>query len=261
MTQLSQSERRAAILDLIQKKGVVHAADLCEQFAVSDMTIRRDLRDMDREGLLRRTHGGAVSKLGRSYEPPYLLRASHNREYKQSIGRKAAELIYDGDSIALDVGTTTLEIVYHLEGRHNLTIVTSSLPIANALAARCSLETDVRLVITGGIVRAGELSMIGGIAEQLYGQLRVDKAFIGIGGISLADGLTEYNIEDALVKRRIIRSAREVIVVADSSKLGQTTFVSVAPLDDMDTLITDIEADPAIVRALEQEGINVLQAI
>ncbi len=255
-----QSERRRRIIDLVQQEGQVTVADLCQMFGVSEMTIRRDLRDLDREGLLRRVHGGAVSNLGRSYEPPYRFRATRNVEAKQAIGRKAAEMIMDGDSIALDVGTTTLEIARALHGKRNLTIVTSSLPIANEIVANLSLETDVRLILTGGIVRAGELSMTGSIAEHTYSVLHVDKAFIGIGGISLEAGLTEYNLDDALVKQPLIEHARERIVVADGSKLGRTTFAFVAPLSAIDVLVTDRSAPQDIVQALRSAGIQVVLA-
>ena len=120
-----QSDRRRMIVELVQESGSKTVAELCELFDVSEMTIRRDLRDLDREGALRRVHGGAVSSLGRSYEPPYTLRSTRNAEIKRAIGKKAAELILDGDSIALDVGTTTLEIAQALQGKQNLTILTA----------------------------------------------------------------------------------------------------------------------------------------
>jgi DeoR/GlpR family transcriptional regulator of sugar metabolism len=224
------------------------------------MTIRRDLRDMDREGVLRRVHGGTVSNLGRSYEPAYRLRSTRNAEKKQAIGHRAAELIVDGDSIALDVGTTTLEIAGALHGKHNLTLITASLPIANEVIANLSLTSDVRLILTGGIVRAGELSMTGHIAAQTYSDFHVDKAFIGVGGLSLEDGLTEYNLEDALVKKIMIQNAQQRIVVADSSKFGRTTFTSVAQLSMVNTIVTDEEIPKEIHTALQEMGIEVLIA-
>lgn len=253
-----QAERHKAILEIVIQQGMVSVAELCEKFGVSDMTIRRDLSEMAREGLLRRVHGGAVSQLGRSYEPPYLLRSQKNRAVKQRIGQAAAALIYDGDNIALDVGTTTLEIARALQDQRSLTIVTASLPIANELAARFSLESDIRLILTGGIVRAGELSMVGDFTEHVYRILHVDKVFLGIGGVSLSDGLTEYNLEDAMVKQTLLASANQKIVVADSSKLGQTTFVSVGPLSEIDTVITDSFAPSGFVEGLQALGIEVV---
>jgi DeoR/GlpR family transcriptional regulator of sugar metabolism len=255
-----KAERQRKILELIARNNRVTVADLVTFFEVSEMTARRDLADLAREGLLRRVYGGAMSSLGRSYEPPYLLRTTTNLTLKQAIGKAAARIISDGDSVALDVGTTTLEIVRALEGKANLTVVTASLPVANEIISRFSLDSDVRLILTGGIVRSGEMSMIGQFAARTYSELHVDKAFIGIGGISPKDGLTEYNLDDALVKRALIASADQVIVVTDGSKFGRTTFAQIAPLTEIDTLITDQSAEEQMVAQLEHMGIEVIIA-
>jgi DeoR/GlpR family transcriptional regulator of sugar metabolism len=251
-------ERHRKILDVIAEEGRITVAQICEMFSVSEMTARRDLRILDRQGLLRRVHGGAVSSLGRSYEPPYNLRVTQAVEVKQAIGRKAAEMVIEGDSIALDVGTTTLEIARALKDKHNLTIITASLTIANEIASQFSLGSDVRLILTGGILREREFSMIGHIAERAYRDLHVDKAFIGIGGLDLKEGLTEYNLEDALVKRPLLQSARKRIVVAEGSKLGRITFATIGPLSAIQTLITDRSAPEDITAELENMGIQVL---
>jgi DeoR/GlpR family transcriptional regulator of sugar metabolism len=229
-------------------------------FGISDMTARRDLNEMDRRGLLRRIHGGAVTNLGRSYEPPYQMRFTKHQSAKACIGARAAELIYDGDSIALDVGTTTLEIVKGLRGKRNLTIVTNSLQIANMIVDNLSLEVNARLILTGGVVRPQELSMIGDMSERAYQGFHVDKAFIGIGGISLEDGLTEYNLEDASIKRMLVASAREKIVVADSSKFGVTTFASVAPLKSVDRIVTDAAVPLDMIEKIQNMGVEVIVA-
>ena len=255
-----QSERRRRILEIVQQSGSKTVAELCGLFDVSEMTIRRDLRDLDRDGALRRVHGGAVSNLGRSFEPAYPIRSTRNIELKEAIGRKAAELVVEGDSIALDVGTTTLEIAKALHGKRNLTILTASIPIANEIVSNRSLTSDVRLILTGGIVRSGELSMIGHIATGTYSVYHVDKAFIAVGGISLEDGLTEYNIDDALVKESLIQSAHQNIVVADSSKFGRTTFTSVAPLSLVNTIITDSQISTETLHSFQDSGIEILIA-
>jgi DeoR/GlpR family transcriptional regulator of sugar metabolism len=252
-----QAERRGEILETLREEGKVAVPELCERFHVSEMTIRRDLRDLDREGLLRRVHGGAIFSLGRSYEPPYQLRATDSSEAKQAIGRSAADMIFDGDSIALDIGTTTFEIARSIRDKRNLTIVTASLPIAFEITSNVSLNSDVRLILTGGIVRPGELSMIGHLADHVYREFHVDKAFVGIGGLSLEAGLTEYNLEDALVKRPLLETAHQKIVVADGSKFGRTTFVSIGPLSAIDTVITDETAPKDMVQALQDLGIQV----
>jgi DeoR/GlpR family transcriptional regulator of sugar metabolism len=257
---LMRADRRRKILELITQNGQVSVTDLIEMFQVSEMTARRDLADLAREGLLRRVHGGATINLGRSYEPPYPLRTTEQITAKQAIGKAAAALIQDGDSVAFDVGTTTLEIARSLTGKQNLTIVTASLPIANEIVSRYALGADMRLLLTGGIVRAGELSMVGEFAAHAYHHLHVDKAFIGIGGISRQHGLTEYNLDDALVKRAIIATASQVIIVADSSKFGRTTFAHVAPLKAVKTIVTDRHADLALTKQLQDMAIEVIFA-
>lgn len=257
---MNAAERHNKIVEFVLEKGQVNISDICEMFGVSEMTARRDLNALDRQGLLRRIHGGAITNLGRSYEPSFQTRTVKNQKAKAMIGHKAAELIYDGDSIALDVGTTTLEIVQGLKGKRNLTIVTSCLQIANKVVDQLSLDIDARLILTGGIIRPRELSMIGPIAEMVYEDLHVDKAFIGIGGISLEDGLTEYNIEDTQIKKVLIRSAREKIVVADGSKFGVTTFASVAPLTAVDKVVTDESAPVDMVEQVRKKGVDVILA-
>lgn len=254
-------DRHQKVVDFVMEKGSVSIQDICKIFGISEMTARRDLNELDRQGMLRRVHGGATASLGRSYEPPFPTRASKNQLAKTAIGLKASTLIYDGDSIALDVGTTTLEIVPGLVGKRNLTIITSCLQIANLVVDKLSLEIDARLILTGGIVRPRELSLVGAIPERVFMEFHVDKAFIGIGGISLEDGLTEYNLEDAQIKQMLIRSAREKIVVADGSKFGVTTFSSVAPLTAIDKIVTDKDAPREIVEKIREAGVEVIPAI
>jgi DeoR/GlpR family transcriptional regulator of sugar metabolism len=253
---MTATERRQRIIERIETEGSIAVADLSRRFAVSEMTIRRDLRALENEGLLRRVYGGAISARGRGYEPPYLVRAAKQGGDKQRIGQRAAELVYDGDSIALDVGTTTLEVARHLKGKQNLTIITASLPIANELVN----HPGIRLIITGGILRDGELSMVGHLAERSLRDVHVDKAFVGIGGISLEAGLTEFNLEDALVKRAMIACAAECIVVADSSKFGCTAFAAVAPFSQVRTIVTDVGLGDEMVARLRAANIELILA-
>jgi DeoR/GlpR family transcriptional regulator of sugar metabolism len=253
-------DRKNKILEHIAEHGNIKIQEICDMFSISDMTARRDLNDLDRRGLLRRIHGGAVANLGRSYEPPFQTRSSKNELRKKSIGKKAADMIYDGDSISLDVGTTTLEVARQLSTKRNLTIVTNCLQIANLLVGTLSLEVDARLIITGGIVRPRELSMIGNIPEDVYHKFHTDKAFIGIGGISLENGLTEYNIEDSQIKKVLLRNSLEKIIVADSSKFGVTTFNTVGPLEAADTIVTDSGAPTDMLEEIKDMGINVILA-
>ena len=167
-------------------------------------------------------------------------------------------MVLDGDSIVLDVGTTTMEIARGLVDQRNLTIITASLQIANEIISKFSLDHDIRLILAGGIVRAGELSMIGHIAQETFSQFQVDKAFIGVGGINIKSGLTEYNLEDALVKKPLLMTAKQKIVVAEGEKLGRSVFATIGPITNIDTIITDISASPKIVRSFRDIGIEVI---
>ena len=247
-------ERHQIIIDLLNANGAITVADLVARFDVSEMTVRRDLKVLERQGHLQRVHGGAVSSRGRSYEPPFLTRSGKNQSQKERIGKLAASLVNNGDSIALDVGTTTLEFCRYLEVKNNLTIITPSFRAASHLAE----QPGIRVILTGGILRPGELSMVGYLVECTFREFFVDKLFLGIGGIDLEAGLTEFNSEDALVKKAMLRSAKEVIVVADASKVGQIAFAAVAPLDVVDILITDDSLSPAVQSKLEDLNIQVL---
>lgn len=257
---MKAAKRHSSIIELVVQSGQITIPDICDLFGVSEMTARRDLNELDRKGLLRRVHGGAIANLGRSYEPSFQTRAVKNQSSKTAIGLKAAELVYDGDSIALDVGTTILEMVPGLRGKRNLTIVTSCLQVATKVVDQISLEIDARLILTGGIVRPRELSMIGSIPEHVYQDLHVDKAFIGIGGVSLEDGFTEYNLEDTQIKRMLIRSAREKIVLADGAKFGVTTFASVAALTAIDKIVTDRSAPLEMIEQIHRQGVEIILA-
>jgi DeoR/GlpR family transcriptional regulator of sugar metabolism len=221
------------------------------------MTIRRDLHDLEQSGHVRRVHGGAIRDLGRSYEPPYRLRSANLSEPKDRIAARAAELVLDGDSIALDIGTTTYAMIPYLKNKKNLTIVTASLRIAYAIATQFKLESDVRLIVTGGIVRAGELSMIGALADYTYDHFNLDKAFVGVGGIHLDRGFSEYNIEDNQVKKSLIASAKECVVLADHSKLDRVALAHVADLKDVSAIVTDRQLSLAYAKQLAKIGIKV----
>jgi DeoR/GlpR family transcriptional regulator of sugar metabolism len=253
-----KEERYQKILEIIATDGKITVGDIVRFFGVSDMTARRDIKLLEQSGLLRQVHGGAISNLGRSYEPPYSIRSSQATQAKKAIGKAAAEMVLNGDSIVLDVGTTTMEVARALVDRRSLTIITASLPIANEIISKFSLENDIRLILTGGIVRARELSMIGHIAQETFSQFQVDKAFIGVGGINIKSGLTEYNLEDALVKKPLLKTARQKIVVAEGKKLGRSVFATIGPITDIDTIITDITASEDQVRSIRDIGIEVI---
>jgi DeoR/GlpR family transcriptional regulator of sugar metabolism len=249
---MNAKERHKVILQMIEDRGAVTVAELCDLFEVSDMTIRRDLSQLESADLVRRIYGGAINARGRGYEPPLLTRAHESLAAKQAIGAFAATLVNEGDSIALDVGTTTLEMARNLSRLRNVTILTASLPIANVLVD----YPDIRVILAGGILRREEHSMIGSIAEATFRSFHVDKAFIGIGGIDLDAGLTEYNMDDARVKEHLIRSGQRRILLVDSGKFGRTKFVNVAALEDIEEIVTDDALDDDYRAILHEKGIR-----
>jgi DeoR/GlpR family transcriptional regulator of sugar metabolism len=249
-------ERHQIILNILENRGSVQVTDLVSQFDVSEMTIRRDLDVLERKGLLRRVHGGAVSDWGRSYEPPFLSRSTTHQEEKAYIGKMAAELVRSGDSMTLDVGTTTLEVARNLADKQNLTIITPCFQIASLLCENPS----IRLILTGGILRHSELSMVGHLAERVFDEFYVDKLFLAAAGVDFDSGLTEYNLEDTLVKHAMIRTAKQVILVTDSSKFNRVAFTAIAPIDVIDTVVTDRSVAPSIVSKLKDLDIDVILA-
>jgi DeoR/GlpR family transcriptional regulator of sugar metabolism len=249
-------QRHQTIINLLEDLGAVTVSDLVKEFKVSEMTIRRDLDILENQGLLRRVHGGAVSRRGRSYEPPFMLRTSENLDNKIRISQAAANLIQNGDSITLDVGTTTLEIARHLQNKQDLTVITPSLQIANELIN----HPGIRLILTGGILRIGELSMVGHLAERIFEDFFVDKLFLGAGAVDLKTGVSEFNIEDALVKRAMVKSAKSVVLVADSSKFNQVAFTAIVPLSEIHTIITDKELDPHLATQIQAKGLELILA-
>ncbi len=253
MKTIISEDRIAFILREIEDHGSVSVVDLAQRLHVSDMTIRRDLADLEETGQVRRVHGGAVSARGRSFEPSIVLRQAESREAKAAIGKTAAELVADGDSIILDVGTTTMELAGFLVGRHNLTVITPSLSIASLLVS----QPDIRVILPGGIVRHGELSMTGDLTRKAFEGLFVDRLFLGVGAIDTRAGLTEYNWDDALVKQAMIESAKEVIVLADASKFGKVAFARVAPIQSIHQLVTDQTPPAAFQRVLDKAGVVV----
>lgn len=246
-------QRKKYILEEIEKRGSVTVLKLAHSLDVSDMTIRRDLTELEKVGLIRRIHGGAVNARGRGYEPPLALRSVENKLIKERIGCYAAELVAEGDSIALDIGSTTYEVAVGLREISNITIITPSIPIASIFFDR----SDVRLILPGGIVRPGETSLIGDIAKRTLRDLFVDRIFLGVGAVDSEAGLTEYNMDDTSIKQIMIRNAREVVVVADSSKFQKVAFTFICSFECIHHFITNERPPKPLLAALKEFDVNV----
>jgi DeoR family fructose operon transcriptional repressor len=177
-------------------------------------------------------------------------------EEKRRIAAAAAALVSSGDSVILDVGTTMLEMARNLLDKRNITVITPSLHIANLLTD----QPGIRLILTGGIVRNGELSLVGNLAVEAFRGFYVDKLFLGVGGIDFQAGLTEFNLEDSEVKKAMLRSAKETILVADASKFGRVAFAAIGPLSAVRRIVTDRSIDPVILARLKEERIETILA-
>lgn len=253
---MTREERHAITLEAVQATGRVRVSDLAARLSVSEMTVRRDLEDLEARGALTRVHGGAISNVSRSFEPGFAARGRLHAAAKQQIGTAAASLLRDGDTVIIDAGTTTLQVAENLRRDLRIRVMALSLHIADAVADL----PNVTLMIPSAQVRPFERSFVGPAAATMLGQLTFDTAFVTVGGVDPAAGLTEYDFDDAETKKAALRSARRKIVVADSSKLGAVAFVRLCQISEIDTLVTDAAAPPPVVRALRAAGVDVIQA-
>jgi len=256
MPSLLKEERQQLIQDAVQARRQVTVAQLSSRFDVSDVTIRRDLREMAEQGVLRRAHGGAVAVTPASIEPPVVHRMTQMEMCKKSIGQVAATLVPDGSSVFIGSGSTTAHVARHLVDHKDLTVITNAINIASALVA----ADDVTVVVTGGMMRNSELSLIGHIAEQSLREVRVDQVIMGIPAISLEAGLTSGYLPEVMTDRAIIEMASQLIIVADHTKFDKITSAYVAPVERITTLVTDSKAASGIITHLEKMGITVVVA-
>jgi DeoR/GlpR family transcriptional regulator of sugar metabolism len=224
---------------MVQRRGSVAVSELAAEFGCSEMTIRRDLDALGRDGVVRRTHGSAVTASLRADEKPYPVRAFEASDAKERIGRAVAALIADGETVALDAGTTTAEVGRALRGR-----AVTVMPLGIRTLVDLAYDEHVRLIAPGGDIRAGELVVTGDLAEVAFERLRFDTFVLGACGIDARNGVTTHRPADA--------SCARTIVVADQSKLGVVTFGHVCPLSAAERLVTD--APPGDTADLEAPG-------
>jgi DeoR/GlpR family transcriptional regulator of sugar metabolism len=256
MKKLLREERQSRILQEVQAHRQATAVELSQIFGVSEITIRRDLREMADEGLVRRTHGGAVTVQSSQSEPPVLQRMTYNQEYKKNIGRVAAGLVNDGETIFIGSGTTTSYLARNLRGKKNLTVVTNALNIGMELAT----ADGISVVVIGGMLRASELSMIGHIAEIALQEVRMDKVIIGIPAIHLEAGLSNDFLPEVMTDRALLSMAREIILIADHTKFGKVCSAYLAPITAISTLVTDPMTDQETLDKIRSMSVNVIVA-
>ncbi|MFB9377264.1 DeoR/GlpR family DNA-binding transcription regulator [Kineococcus gynurae] len=250
--------RQEVILDRVRAEGSVRVSDLVEHLGVSDMTVRRDIAELSRQGLVDRVHGGATSSQRRSSEEPgFAAKSSMQRTEKQAIGRLAASLVQPGAAVAISAGTTTVEVARALVDVADLTVVTNSPPVAEILYDPS--RRDRTVVLSGGI-RTPSDALVGPVAVRSLESLHVDHLFLGVHGISLRAGLTTPNLVEGDTDRALITAAESVVVVADSTKWGVVGLATIATLDEIDVLVTDSGLDPVARQVLAEYAGEVLYA-
>ncbi|QMU68374.1 DeoR/GlpR family DNA-binding transcription regulator [Streptacidiphilus sp. P02-A3a] len=247
---MSNSNRHRLIARVVMESGSATVPELAELTGASEMTIRRDLDTLAAQGALERVRGGARTLLLRGEEPPFALRAHEATDAKRRIAAEVARLITDGETVLLDSGTTCLEVARLLRGRQ-ITVMPLSLQAIHVLS---DAPAPTALMVPGGRPRSGEGALTGPLTLASLAALRFDTAVIGCCGLSAAEGLTAYDLDDAAVKKATIASARRVIAAADGSKLGHTAHAHVGASTVVHTLVTDTTAPADEVAALEEAG-------
>lgn len=263
---MQRTARWAALLDAVAAHGRVEIEPAAEQLGVSAATVRRDLDELAAQRLLVRTRGGAVSH-SVSYDLPMRYKTSQHSEEKEAIAAAAAAIVPPGGVVGLNGGTTTTEVARALvlrddpadaqsrdiEGTPQFTVVTNAVNIANELAVR----PQIKLVLTGGVVRSQTYELVGPLALPAIERLTLDVAILGVDGITAADGAGTRNEMEAAVNQAMLMRANQVVVVADHTKLGQQAFARICATADIDLVVTGTAASPTEVAALRAAGVHV----
>ncbi|KOT38562.1 D-beta-D-heptose 1-phosphate adenosyltransferase [Streptomyces caelestis] len=249
-------ERQQEILRLARDSGRVDVVSLAEAFEVTAETIRRDLKALDRAGLVRRVHGGAIPAGRLDFEPDLAERETTAADEKDRIAKAALAELPVGGTLIVDAGSTLARLAGSLPAEVSLTVVTHSLPIA----ARLADHPGIQLHLVGGRVRHRTRAAVDAWALRAYAEIRADVLFVAANGFSPEHGLTTPDLAEAAVKRAAVAAARRVVLLADSSKHGQEHFARFGDLSDVDLLITDTGLDPQDAAAIERGGTEVVRA-
>jgi DeoR/GlpR family transcriptional regulator of sugar metabolism len=246
-------ERRRLIADNLRVRGVVSVGEMAEALGTTEITVRRDLRAMAKDGLLVRAHGGAVLPSAIGHEPSYSEKAHQAGAEKAAIARLALDMITPGDSILVGPGTTTLALARLLGDISELTVVTNSLLVAQALMP----SPKVEVILTGGTLRRSIHALVGPSAEDSVRALRASKTFISGNGFTAERGLSTPSPLVAATDRALASAAQQVVVLADHTKIGQDTMCQTVAVARVHTLITDGRADPVVLAAIREAGVDV----
>jgi len=249
-------DRRSTIVEIIQTRGKLRVDELRKKFDVSNVTLRNDLKKLEEDGYLRRTHGGALKVETVAFDLALIEKEKKFSDEKRRIGKAAANLVREGETIILDSGTTTIEVARNIKNMKNITVLTNALNIATELAGREGLK----VILTGGILREKSFSLVGPHAEQTLQDYFCDKLFLGVDGINSKDGVTTPNLLEAKVNRMMAEQANEVIVVTDSSKFSKRSLSLIVPVHKIDKVITDSNIPEADFQRLRAKDVEVILA-
>lgn len=254
----STRERHAKIINLLSERQEISVKELSDRFAISEVTIRKDLTTLQKRNLLLRTRGGAmrIPVLNNKTDTPIAHKKLYNFQEKRAIGRLAASLIKEGETILIDSGTTTLEIAKNLDKFTNLTIITNALNIA----AEVLQYNRFKVILLGGYIRSASQSMVGPFAEATLKNLYCDKLFLGVDSFSIERGISTPDIEEASINQTMISISREVIAVCDYSKFNKRSLVHIANVDQIQTVVTDKAIPSEIKSRLKSMEISCLVA-
>ncbi|WP_049562374.1 DeoR/GlpR family DNA-binding transcription regulator [Nonomuraea sp. SBT364] len=256
---MSRYDRWNAILELLSQEGRLTVEEAAQQLDVSTATIRRDFDQLAQQQMLMRTRGGAVAQ-SVSYDLPLRYKTARHADEKQRIAAAAAELVQPGAVVGMNGGTTTSELARTLATQAALesgfTIVTNALNIAAELTVR----RHVKIVVTGGVARQQSYELIGPLASGVLDQVTMDVAFLGVDGLDVALGASAHHEGEAAVNHQLISRAAQVVVVADSSKIGKRAFSRICPIGQIDTLVTDAQLPDAVTTTLTEAGVKVIRA-
>jgi DeoR family transcriptional regulator of aga operon len=250
---LLTERRRRSVLDLVDQDGQVTVADMVRRFSISAVTVRNDLDALASIGAVVRSHGGAVRRLEATQDYPLRTKETMHRDEKIRIGRAAAELVQPGETIILDSGTTTAEVARHLKKMRiqSLTVITNALKLADT--------PGITLIMIGGLLRPVSCSFVGPQAEAMMNEFHADRLFLAVDGFDLENGPSTPDVLEAQLNNVMIRSAKEVNVVTDFSKLGRRRVSKIGPFHRIRRLITDNRATQEFTEALRNKGIQVIE--
>lgn len=253
-SKLFRQERREQIVELLEQEGRVSVADLSTRFELSAATIRSDLDALFKQGLIVRTHGGAISADHNNAEMSFGVRSRLYTAEKRRIGAAAAAMIEDGEAIALDASTTALALAEAIQGRHELTVITNGIYTALALLG----SPGTTILMPGGFLRQDSVSLVGVEGRDVIQKYHFQKVFFGAKGFTLQEGLTDVNRDEVAFKQDLVQHAKQVVAIVDSSKWGRVGFASFASIDQIDCIITDDAAPLEMVDVLRGRGVRVV---